>query len=263
MSIPADIRREHPGFGTWSIITAWRGSVAHGMFVPSSDPNSIDDKDMVSICVPPPPYYFGLREFGSRGTQELKRDEWDLVCYEARKAVRMLAQGNPNILSLLFLPESGFIKRTPAGQLLLDRRELFVGQWCYAPFVGYAKGQLHKMTHMEGLGYLGAKRKLLVEKYGFDCKNAAHLIRILRMACEFLKTGELIVDRGGLDATELLEIKRGEWSLQRVEQEAERLFRRAEDAYDRCTLPMQQDREAIDRLCVEMIEGHLYEDPAQ
>jgi hypothetical protein len=78
------------------------------------------------------------------------------------------------------------------------------------------------------------------------------------MACEFLKTGELIVDRGGLDATELLDIKHGHWTLEQVQAEAERLFRRAEDVYDRCTLPTQPDRDAISNLCVAVVSeaGH-------
>jgi predicted nucleotidyltransferase len=252
MAIPRGIVAEHPALGDWCIISAWRGSIAHGMYDgPHKD--SIDDKDTVAICVPPVDYYFGLREFGSRGTQEIKRDEWDIVVYEARKAVRMLAQGNPNIVSLLWLPENSYMLVTPAGRLLLDARELFVGQWCYQSFVGYAKGQFHKMTHGSTQGYMGEKRRALVERYGYDCKNASHLIRLLRMACEFLKTGELIVDRGGLDATELLDIKHGKWTLEQVQSEAERLFRRAEDAYDRCTLPARPDRDAISDLCVQVV----------
>lgn len=259
VSIPADIQREHEGFGKWSILDAWRGSVAHGMYVPSSDPNSIDDKDTVSICVPPRGTYFGLGEFGKRGTEELKRGEWDCLCYEARKAVRLLQQGNPNILAVLWLPEGGFIKRSRPGDLLLNERGLFVGRWVYQPFVGYAKAQMKKMEHGSTQGYMGEKRKALVEKYGYDTKNAAHLVRLLRMGIEFLNTGELIVDRGGYDATELLDIKRGDWSLERVHSHADRLFERAEDAYDRCALPTEPDRKAISDLSEDIVALALEE----
>jgi len=61
---------------------------------------------------------------------------------------------------------------------------------------------------------MGTKRKMLVEKYGYDCKNAAHLIRLLRMGVEFLKDGRLYVMRE--DAKQLIEIKRGEWTLEQV-----------------------------------------------
>jgi hypothetical protein len=33
------------------ISLCWRGSVAHGMYVPKSDPDSIDDKDVMGVYV--------------------------------------------------------------------------------------------------------------------------------------------------------------------------------------------------------------------
>ncbi len=255
MSVPRDLIRDRPGIGEWCILHGWRGSVAHGMYEPPENPNSIDDKDTMAICVPPLPYYFGLSEFGSRGTQEIKRGEWDIVVYEARKALRMLAQGNPNILSLLWLPENGYLLRSPAGEILLDNRDAFVGRHVYASFCGYAKGQLHKMTHGAHEGYMGEKRKEIVARFGYDTKNAAHLIRLLRVGIEFLREGYLRVDRGGLDATELLDIKHGAWTLEQVQDEAASLFRRAEEAHDRSTLPQCPDRGRINALCVAIVEG--------
>jgi predicted nucleotidyltransferase len=257
VSVPRDLVAENPGLGDWCILHGWRGSVAHGMFVPSTDPNSIDDKDTMAVCVPPVEYFLGLSDYGSRGTKEIKRDEWDIVVYEVRKMIRLLAQGNPNVLALLWLPPSLYLKRTDAGRLLIENRDVFVGRHVYQPFVGYAKGQLHRMTHFPDVkqAYMGEKRAALVEQYGYDTKNAAHLIRILRMGIEFLRDGELIVDRGGYDAVELLEIKRGEWPLERVLEESARLFRRADDVYDRCALPQRPDRERVNRLCVEVVQA--------
>lgn len=233
-----------------AIIVCYRGSIAHGMYVPKSDPSCIDDKDVLICSVPDIDYYFGLRQFGSRGTKERKLNEWDVVTYELRKFVSMLSQGNPNVLSVLWLDENYFVKVTRAGKLLLDNRNLFVGRNSYKSFVGYARGQMHRMTHGACEGYMGIKRKQLVDKFGFDCKNAAHLIRLLRMGVEFLNEGRLYVTR--FDAPELLEIKRGEWSLARVEEEAKRLFTLAEEAYTRSTLPVAPDYDAINLLCVQI-----------
>lgn len=257
MSIPRDLTATHPGIGEWSILHAYRGSIAHGMYVPQSNPDSIDDKDTMAFCVPPLDHYFGLAEFGSRGTQEIKRGEWDIVVYEARKAIRLLAQGNPNVLSMLWLPENMIISTTDAGRHLLEHRDLFVGRHAYKAFVGYAVAQMRKMEGGAHRGYMGEKRKALVERYGYDTKNAAHLIRLLRMGIEFVRDGELNVHRH--DAQELLAIKAGEWPLERVKAEAERLFRRAEAAYDRSTLPVKPDREKVDTLCVEVVQLALGE----
>jgi hypothetical protein len=80
---------------------------------------------------------------------------------------------------------------------MLDNRQLFVGKHVYEAFAGY-----------------GDKRKQLVLRHGYDSKNAAHLIRLLRMCVEFMKNGELVVSRP--DAAELLDIKAGKWTLEQV-----------------------------------------------
>ena len=68
--------------------------------------------------------------------------------------------------------------------------------------------RFRKLHHEHFSGYMGEKRKAMVRKYQYDVKNAAHLIRLLRMGIEFLETGELQVFRTS-DAGELKRIKRG------------------------------------------------------
>lgn len=257
MAVPQAVLDKDLGLTDWCILHGYRGSVAHGTYEPPTKPTSIDDKDTMAICVPSREYFYGLSQYGSRGTREIKHGEWDIVVYEVRKAVSMLAQGNPNILALLWLPENLYIKRWGPGEHLLARRDLFVGRHVYKPFVGYANGQLHRMTHGAFKGYMGEKRKSLVDQFGYDTKNASHLIRLLRQGIEFLQTGELIVDRGGYDATELLEIKHGEWTLDQVKEEAERLFRKAEEARDHSPLKLRPDPAEVNRLCIELVEMEL------
>ena len=81
-------------------------------------------------------------------------------------------------------------------------------------------------------------------------KHASHLIRILRLGIEFLTDGELHILRK--DAQELLEIKAGEWSLEKVKAEAERLFALSESAFIHSKLPNKPDHEKISNLCVEI-----------
>lgn len=78
-------------------------------------------------------------------------------------------------------------------------------------------------------GYMGEKRKGVVRQFGYDVKNAAHLIRLLRMGTEFLQTGVFKVYRVE-DAAELIAIKRGEWSLDQVKAEAEACFGKFREA---------------------------------
>ena len=238
-----------------AIIIGYRGSIAHGMYVPQNDPDSIDDKDIMAITIPDITHYYGLNNYGSRGTKEIVRDEWDIVVYELRKYISLLVKSNPNVLSLLWMEETDYITVTDEGRLLMDNRDMFVSKQAYHSFVGYAHGQAHRMTHMAFEGYMGEKRKRLVKKFGYDTKNAAHLIRLLRMGIEYLTEGKLYVKRK--DATQLLEIKKGEWSLEQVQKESDRLFILAEEAYVRSGLPSDVDRDKVNKLCVEICQGRF------
>lgn len=238
-----------------TILLAYRGSISHGMYVPNTDPGSIDDKDLLGVCVPDERFYYGLGNFEQK---ELFKGVWDTVTYEARKFVRLLVGANPNVLNLLWTHPRYFLIREPEGDELITSRDLFVTRKAYHSFTGYAYGQLKKMTALAFQGYMGDKRKKLVEKFGYDTKNAAHLIRILCMGIEFLNEGKLYVDRGAAgDAPMLLAIKRGEWELAKVKEEADRLFKRAEAAYDACKLPAGVDQQKVDELVIRIVKSKL------
>lgn len=249
---PPDLYTEIPDLQSYeTILLAYRGSVAHGTWEPNTDPKSIDDIDLMGVAVPGLDHYFGLEQYGSRGTREIARDPWDIVLYEARKVINLLMKGNPNVLSLLWLPDDLYIHVEPAGRRLVEGRSLFATKAVYQPFRGYAQGQLRKMHADTFAGYMGAKRKALVEAHGYDTKSAAHLIRLLRQGCEFLLTGEMEVQRG--DAAELLAIKHGKWPLSTVRAEAETLDRRLTDCYKRSPLPDTPNRAAVNVLAESVI----------
>jgi len=246
-----ELKNNHNELRT-SILLGLMGSESHGTHIPNSDPNSIDDRDLMGVCLAHEDVYLGLKRWGSRGTKELKDDPWDIVLYEVRKMISLLLKGNPNVLGLLYLKPNFYIHIKPEGQLLIDNRSIFSSKQVYHSFTGYAYGQLKRMTRYKFEGYMGEKRKKLVDKFGYDVKNAAHCIRLLRMGIEFLNEGILYVHRE--DAEQLKEIKTGEWELSRVIDEAERLFRRAEEAYDRTTLPNTPDYKAANKLCKRILK---------
>jgi predicted nucleotidyltransferase len=241
-----------------TILLGYMGSTAHGTHMPKDDPNSIDDKDIMGVYFAPKEFYFGLEEANDKKKLEniiVKQGEWDSVVYEIQKFFRLLMRQNPNVLGLLWLDRQNYIHIDPLGQKIIDNRELFSSKGAYDSFVGYAKSQLHKMTHLAYEGYMGEKRKKLVDKYGFDTKNAAHLIRLMRMCIEFLTDGKFRVFRE--DAKELKSIKRGEWSLEKVKEEAERLFVLAQEAFVRSDLPNQPDKDKVQTLLMEILEDRF------
>lgn len=295
---------------------AYRGSIAHGMFIPSTDPKSIDDIDLMGFVFGSAENYFGLHEWGSRGTKEIKQGAYDVVLYEIRKAVALLLQGNPNIMSMLWVSGEHVLLRESAAKSLIENRDIFLGKHVYNAFAGYAHQQMDKMEtrnpaelreylavtaelkhrgahpnhkgeqvpapvrdtgeerdvanwdtdklrqrllHFqrkgENLGYMGDKRKQLVLEHGYDSKNAAHLIRLLRMCVEFFKTGSMNVKRP--DAAELLDIKRGRWALGDIKALAKDLFEEARAAKDGCSMPDEPDREKADRLLTWLVRDHI------
>jgi len=306
------------------VMLAHVGSKSHGTYVPKADPESIDDIDLMGVFIPPLAGYFG---FGRQQTVERKFGEfgpYDCVSYDLQHFVTLLMKSNPNVLGMLWMPPEHLLYRTHVANTLIENRDMFATRHAYQSFVGYARGQLHRMTHFDAAarlrmqqvedelerrtiplnltpeelldtrpdlyreagswkpgetgsrpfleekgcdlletyrqmcnkytsGYMGKKRRELVERFGYDVKNAAHLLRLLSMAIEFLSTGELHVDRTERDADQLMEVKRGEWTLARVKACADALFSEAEIAHQRSRLPLRPDREAVERMLVRML----------
>lgn len=230
------------------ILLGYRGSIAHGMYIPQDNPDSIDDKDVMGVFIAPYTHYVGFQK--KEHSSHIYK-EWDVVCYEIRKMISLLLKGNPNVLSLLWLPDKHIIFENNSGRLLRENKHLFVSKAVYYSFNGYAYSQFKKMTKFKLQGYMGEKRKELVGKFCYDTKNASHLIRLLRMGIEFLVEGQLHVERA--DAEQLLAIKKGEWELEKVKEEAERLFKLAEEAYVRSSLPAEPDKEGAEELLTRLV----------
>lgn len=241
-----------------SLITLqYRGSIAHGMYVPKSDPNSIDDKDIIGCFIFPLAFYFGHEHNKKSRSIEKKYMEWDGVFYEFRRLMDLLMKGNPNVLSTLWVEEKNIIQNSWQWKEIVKNRDLFSTKQVYHSFVGYANGQFHRMEHCACEGYMGAKRKALVEQFGYDTKNAAHLIRLLTMAIEFLTEGKLYVERT-TDATYLLDIKKGKYTLDEVKKTANEMFSLAREAYVKCDLPNIVDEQKVNKLMVSILENTFF-----
>lgn len=238
-----------------TILLGHRGSIAHGLYVPSSDPDSIDDIDYMGIVVPPLKNYFGLREWSNKGTKEVFEGDVDIVYYEVRKFINLLLKGNPNVVSTLWLKPEHYQIITPSGQKLIDNRGIFQAKSVFFSFTGYATAQLSKMGKFNSRGFRGDKRAELIQRHGYDTKNAAHCIRLSRMLIEVLETGIWNVDRTNIDAEELRAVKAGAWSCGRVISEAQSLAAKAKEAFKVSTLPDEPDYEAANKLSISIVKG--------
>lgn len=98
-------------------------------------------------------------------------------------------------------------------------------------------------------------RHALEVEYGYDTKHGMHLVRLLRMCCEVLEHGVLLVKRP--DAPELLTIRQGAWSYDKLLAYAEQMLTRADELAATTTLPREPRRQAIDELCIDIVRGYL------
>lgn len=96
-------------------------------------------------------------------------------------------------------------------------------------------------------------RAELEAKYGYDCKHAYHLVRLIRMCEEILTTGKVIVKRP--DREELLSIRNGCWTYEQLIEFADGQEKKLNEAYNTYNvLPRVPDKEKLDKLCVALVE---------
>jgi len=102
------------------------------------------------------------------------------------------------------------------------------------------------------------KRAKLEAAHGLDTKHAMHLVRLLRMGKEIISTGEVHVRRP--DADELLEIRNGAWSYDKIIEWADKQKQEINECLKTTKLPKTTDKDKIDKLCRELVEEALFSD---
>jgi len=98
-------------------------------------------------------------------------------------------------------------------------------------------------------------RSELEAQFGHDTKHAMHLVRLLRMCREILETGKVTVKRP--DRDELLAIRRGTWTYERLVEWASEQDALMDDLYKSSPLPRAPDVKALDALCMRLVEQAL------
>lgn len=98
-----------------------------------------------------------------------------------------------------------------------------------------------------------AKRWQSIVEHGFDTKFAYHVVRLGLECQQILETGDLDIER---DREVLKAIRRGEWTLERIEAWGETQERLLNDLYAKSTLPHSPDDKGLRDLLLECLEMH-------
>ena len=105
--------------------------------------------------------------------EQIEIEHPDRVLWSFPKFFKMLANGNPNILELLFAPREKWTVSSFEWEMLLEKRELFVTKKAVRAFMGYSAAQAKE-----------------VAKTG-DGKALLHYNRLVQQAVELCQTGKI------------------------------------------------------------------------
>jgi uncharacterized protein len=222
------------------------GSQAHGAKL-----GETDDTDWYGLYIPPPTKVLGLTreehfvfttggKIGGNGPSDV-----DVCLYTLLKWAGLAAKGNPSALHFLFAPLKF---STETWSTVAARPEIFLAKGHVKPFLGFADDQMKRL-----LGQKGQKnihRAELEQKHGYDTKYAMHVIRLYGEAKELMQDGRITLPRP--DRDELIEIRKGKYSLSQIQELGLQLESEALAAQTSSPLPDEVDRETISRLIADV-----------
>ena len=243
-----------------------QGSNAYGVAV------DVSDFDLIGYCIPPKdivfPHLAGhIRGFGRRAPEfncyqkhhvldrqalSGKGRSYDLNIFNIVHYFHLCMENNPNMVASLFLPAECILHTTIVGNMVREKRHLFLHKGCWHRFKGYAYSQLTKMETKSPK--VGSHRAESVERYGFDTKFAYHLVRLVYEVEQLLTTGDLDLRR---NCEELKAIRRGEWPAAKVREFFTHKEKALEVLYETCVvLPWEPREDEIRQLLLDCLEAH-------
>lgn len=241
-----------------NIVYATRtGSFAYGFSQESSD------FDIIGLCIPPQRiifphsdgYIYGFGRpnetfdaFVDHNIQH-KNNEYDMQFYSIIKWFGLAMENNPNSIEIMYTPRNCVLQSGQVAEHIRQNRKIFLSTYTKHKYIGYAYAQLQKIKNKDKTG----KRKPIIEKFGWDVKSGAHVIRLVLQGEQILKEGDLDLQR---DKSTLLSIRRGEWKEQDVIDFFSSKEKSLNELYENSPLPHTPDKNAIKKLLLECLEMH-------
>jgi predicted nucleotidyltransferase len=176
--------------------------------------------------------------------------EYDFAMYGLNKYLYLCAEGNPNLLDSLYTDDKFVFHVEPAGQLLREKRQMFVTKRAARKAVGFARQELGRLAKSGKSGRSG-NRPELVAKFGFDTKAAYHVVRLLGQAEYMLTNHTLKLDMQG---AHLQDVRAGKYSFAELSATLNAKFEEVEVTLNRSTLREVVDMEAVEKLMVRLLD---------
>lgn len=113
------------------------GSHLYGTNTPESD---IDTR---GVFIPSKEYFLGCYS----KIEQIENTKEDEVLFDLRKFLVLAGENNPNILELLFVPETMWKIRSGEWEKIIENRQLFISTKARYSFAGYAYSQLKRVKN--------------------------------------------------------------------------------------------------------------------
>ncbi len=241
------------------------GSVAYGVS------NESSDWDIYGFCIPDradvfphtrgeiPGFGTSIKRFEQYQQHHIiepqaragKGQEYDFCIYSIVKYFQLCMENNPNMIDSLFVPRRCILYSTQVGELVREKRQMFLHKGAWAKFKGYSYAQLHKAEH--SIPQEGSSRRADYDKHGYSTKFAYHVVRLISEI-------EMILAEADLDLTrnreQLKAVRRGEWSKEQLREFFVTKEKHLEALYISSSLRQKPDETAIRQLLLNCLEHH-------
>lgn len=234
------------------------GSFSYGVSQDTSD------MDLCGFCIPPKEYVFphlsgeifGFGKVGPRFEQfskhhiDYNNKNYDITIYNIVKFFNLCMQNNPNMIDMLYLPRRCVLHSTSIYETIRESRDLFLHKGAVPKFRGFAFSEMSKLKKVERVNL---KRQYLVDKFGYDTKNAYHIVRLLLEI-------EMILSKGTLDlecnSKILKAVREGEMTLQSLQDWVESKEKALEIEKANSKLPEKPREADIKKMLLNALESH-------
>lgn len=238
------------------------GSLSYGVSSDSSD------LDLIGFCVPDKEFVFPhvAGEIMGFGTQIQRFDQYqqhhievpgspishDVTVYNIVKYFQLCMENNPNMVDSLYTPDRCLTFANKVGKMVRDSRDLFLHKGSWHKFKGYAYAQMSKIRNQTNRQ--NPKRAESITKFGYDVKFAYHVVRLINEVEMIMVEHTLDIERS---REQLKSIRRGEWTLDQLEEHFKLREAQLGELYLKSTLRHSPDEQAIKALLLQCLEEHF------